>query len=617
MTNDARAPVTLTASISASPNPINELENTVLTFTMSGGTANGAYTFRITITKPSGTGQAYYDLSFNANSTGGTLQAVLCYNQLPPWTAPAGTASTDVPGTYSVIVDETSPKAVTGVATATFVVTNQLKVRIISPSQGTSFARGTTVPFIATVNDIQNNAVTSAQVSVSTPTGSIILSPTTPSGTYSGTYLIQKNDALGNWNITANAYSPSPTNNIGSYSVLASITPSQLVVSDLSTYNQFGSSTSDFSPGDTLYASFRISYSGGGPLMTGAFKIKVENPSGSAVTTLQTIYDSTRGLFYAPSGIQVSSSDPSGSWQLVFPAFTINDTFGNSGPVTTITYRFQVHQVQNPLVINPFYYLIATVAVGGGFGVIVFLKRFNSTTGPFDDLFKLTGGELRPPATLMIMSDSGAGSTTMGLQLLYRDLKRGKFCGLLSYDAFPSEITRRMRNMGWDITPYLQTGQLKILDCYSALAGVEGSLIRDPTDFTEVSIQVTGMIEKAKGPVTMLLDSVTPIFNSSAAKDCINFLQVLGAKLKNSGGIFIFTATKGSIPEEARSKIEALADGVIELNLVKKAKTLSRSLLVKKMAGGQTSPVETGFEIAQGKGILIRKQRIPIGLFRP
>jgi len=124
------------------------------------------------------------------------------------------------------------------------------------------------------------------------------------------------------------------------------------------------------------------------------------------------------------------------------------------------------------------------------------------------------------------------------------------------------------------------------------------------------------MIEKAKGPITLLLDSVTPIFNSSAAKDCINFLQVLGAKVKNAGGIFIFTATKGSIPEEARSKIEALADGVIELNMTKRANSLRRTLQVKKMAGRQTSTMETGFEIVQGRGILMRKQRLPVGLLR-
>src|SRR5439155_532666 len=84
-------------------------------------------------------------------------------------------------------------------------------------------------------------------------------------------------------------------------------------------------------------------------------------------------------------------------------AQSLNDSYGNTGPTTTITYRFVIHQQQNQVVISPFYYVIAAVAIGGSLGTTVFLKRFNSTTGPFDDLFKLTGGEMQPPTTLMIV----------------------------------------------------------------------------------------------------------------------------------------------------------------------------------------------------------------------
>jgi KaiC/GvpD/RAD55 family RecA-like ATPase len=228
------------------------------------------------------------------------------------------------------------------------------------------------------------------------------------------------------------------------------------------------------------------------------------------------------------------------------------------------------------------------------------------------------GGELRAPASLLVLGDPGSGSSTLGLQLLYRDLVAGKYCGLLSYDSFASEVKTKMRDMGWDITKYLETGQMTILDCYSALAGVEGASIRDPTDFTEVSIQVTGMIEKAKnGPVTILLDSVTPIFNAASAKDCINFLQVIAAKVKNSGGTFIATATKGSIPDEARSKLESLTDGVIELTLSRKSGSLLHSLIVKKLSGRATSSKETQFEIISGKGIMLKSKIVPIGLFQP
>ena len=616
-----RAPAGPSYTLGTSPTTLNEEEgNVIITFTITGGSANTAYTFRFTVTKPGGAGQAYVDESFATDTTGAATQALTYPANAPSWNAITGTTRTDVLGNYNVTVVETAPKSVTtGLPVATFRVTSVLTVRIITPTQGTTIQRGTTANFAATVADVNGQPVTDAQVSVSIPGGSqMALNPTTPSGTYSGSYRVQSSDPLGSWNTTATAYSPIPsvTNNFGAYSLIVTISPSQLIVSNLSTYNEFGTPTADFSSSDTLYASFTVSYPTGGYLTTGSFTVRVQDPSGTTTTTLSCIYDPTRNLFYTPSGYQVSASDVAGSWELVFPAQSLNDSYGNNGPAAALTYRFVVHQQQNQVVISPFYFVIAALALGGSLGTMVFLKRFNYTTGPFDDLFKLTGGEMQPPATLMIMSDSGAGSTTMALELLWRDLSKGKFCGILSYDAFPAEVNRRMRDMGWDITEYLKNGQLQILDCYSAIAGVEGSPIRDPTDFTEVSIQLTGMIEKAKGPITILLDSVTPIFNSSAAKDCINFLQVLGAKVKNAGGIFIFTATKGSIPEEARSKIEALADGVMELNMIKRTNSLRRTLQVKKMAGRQSSATETGFEIVQGKGIVIRKQRIPISMLR-
>jgi KaiC/GvpD/RAD55 family RecA-like ATPase len=618
-----RAPAGPSYTMGASPATVNEeVGNVVITFTISGGTANTAYTFRFTVTKPGGAGQAYCDESFPTNSTGGYTQVLTYPNNSPSWNAITGTAQTDVPGNYNVTVVETSPKSVTtGLPSVRFSVTSALTVSIITPTQGITVQRGTTENFAVTVGDINGQPVPNAQVYVSIPGGGQLgLTATTPSGTYSGSYPIQKDDPLGSWNITATAYSPTPstTNNFGSDTISLIISPSQLIISNLSTYNQYGTPTADFSAGDTLYATFTIGYpfASGGSLSSGSFTIRVEDPSGTTATSLSAIYDPYRNLFYTPSGFRPSASDTAGSWELAIPAQSLNDAYGNAGPATTITYRFVVHQDQSQVVVNPFYYLVIALALGGGLGTALFFKKFNSTIGPFDDLFKLTGGEMRAPGTLMITSDSGAGSTTMALELLHRDLARGKACGLISYDGFPAEITRRMRDMGWDITDYVKTGQLKILDCYSALAGVEGSLIKDATDFTEVSIQVSAMIEKARGPVTILLDSVTPIFNSAMPKDCINFLQVLGAKVKNSGGIFIFTATKGSIPEEARSKIEALADGVIELSLIKKSQSLRRTLQVKKMAGHQTSTVETGFEIVQGRGIMMRRQRVPIGLFR-
>src|SRR5207302_2565878 len=90
--------------------------------------------------------------------------------------------------------------------------------------------RETTAYFTATVDDVNGQTVKDAQVSVSLPTGGqLALTPTTPSGTYSGSYRVQRSDSLGLWNISATAYSPAPstTNNFGTYSVQVTVSQSR------------------------------------------------------------------------------------------------------------------------------------------------------------------------------------------------------------------------------------------------------------------------------------------------------------------------------------------------------------------------------------------------------
>src|SRR3989441_9317247 len=117
-----RAPAGPSYTIGASPTILNEEEgNVIITFTITGGTANTAYTFRFTVTKPGGAGQAYCDESFTTDATGAYTQVLTYPVNTPSWNAITGTARTDVSGNYNVTVVETAPKSVTaGFPTATF-----------------------------------------------------------------------------------------------------------------------------------------------------------------------------------------------------------------------------------------------------------------------------------------------------------------------------------------------------------------------------------------------------------------------------------------------------------------------------------------------------------------
>ena len=310
----------------------------------------------------------------------------------------------------------------------------------------------------------------------------------------------------------------------------------------------------------------------------------------------------------------VKSNDTSGVWLVTVK---VSDAYQNTGQ-ETISAIVNVPPSTPTQPLNLYYFIVTALALGSGGSGLLLLRRFNSTHGGFDEFFKLVGGEIPPGTTLLILGDPGSGMSTLSQEIIHHQLTKGKQCGLLTYDAFPSEVIRAMRGFGWDPTPILDSGTLRILDCYSALAGAENAPIRDPVDFTEISIQVSRIIENgSQGPITLVLDSITPIFNSAPARTVINFLRVLSAKVKNSGGILILTGTKGSIPNEVKSNLETTVDGVIELSTIRGGQTMIRTLTVQRVSGRKVSSYPTEFEIVPGKGMLFRKLRVPLRIISP
>jgi len=115
------------------------------------------------------------------------------------------------------------------------------------------------------------------------------------------------------------------------------------------------------------------------------------------------------------------------------PNQSLNDITETTGPTATLTYRFVVHQPQNQVVINPFYY-VSRLWTWGSLGTQSFLKRFNSQRSIRRPV-QAHGRRNATPATLMIVVRLRSRINNNGSPASLRDLSRGKFCGLLSYDA--------------------------------------------------------------------------------------------------------------------------------------------------------------------------------------
>lgn len=595
---EAVPPYTLTISPTV---PVSLGSMITMTLTISGGTRNTAYGVTFDVVKPNGTGSALANKVVNTDNRGNG--AVTQFYPDPSFTATSGTVATDVGGVYNVYVNQTSPSNIGTVATGQFTVNSKLTVVISQPVQGYVVQRGGTATISATVSALSgpDNA---ASVYANTPSNGKLLLPQTSPGVYTVNYLVSSSDPIGVWTIVVQASDTVGNSGISS-PVNITIAKNDLILDSMVAYDSKGDPSTSFSPGDTIHAFFRIRYSSGTSyLTTGQYAVGLRNPSGALIANLTAAYDTSRFGFYTSTGYPVSAFDPGGTWTLSVSANSLNDGFGNTGPGLATSVPLQI--VTSPLSYWPFV-LAGIVAVLGG---IITVKRFDTSLEGFQHLEQIMGGPLPRGASILLLGDAGSGKTILSYQLLHDELESGRLCALLSYDAFPEDVQARMTDFGWDIISHLRKGRLKIIDCYSSLAGQGEGAIKDPSDLTELNIQITAFIAKAKGSaVTVVLDSLTPIFNGVDEKQAINFIQTIGAKVKKTGGLFIETASKGAIPDDAAAKLKTMADGVIELGIVRSRGKSHRFLSVPKMERRRIRSDTVSFQIDRTRGFVFRVSR--------
>lgn len=234
----------------------------------------------------------------------------------------------------------------------------------------------------------------------------------------------------------------------------------------------------------------------------------------------------------------------------------------------------------------------------------------NSST-PFREFYALFGGSLPDASSILISGDPGSGKTTLAQQILYDELSRSKPCIIITYDTFPSNILERMNEFGWDPKTYQTKNKLDIIDCYSATAGVTEGVVPQPFDLTNVSIFLSATMEKlGNQQITIVLDSLIPIFSETESKHAISFIQSIAGKVKKAGGKLILTLSTGSVHPELFHKVESLVDGVVELRMVEEGQILKRYLLVRKMDRRHIIPRLVQFDIVGGRGIQLKLSRL-------
>ena len=226
------------------------------------------------------------------------------------------------------------------------------------------------------------------------------------------------------------------------------------------------------------------------------------------------------------------------------------------------------------------------------------------------ELDSLIEGGLGKGKTYLVVGEPGTGKTVFGLQFLVSGLKDKEKGLYVAIDEKPAEVIEQAASLGWNLAPYIASGDFLILDASAyfntRVADDQGKSIDVEKVLTDLNIYITRL-----GASRLVIDPVGPLFFSNDAAS-----RALDQARKLFYGLQANTRTTNllttySVERNVRGIEEYLVSGtfVLEMELVNSR--FVRTLTIEKMRSTAMEPAQYGFKIMHNRGIVLNGLAAP------
>ena len=234
-------------------------------------------------------------------------------------------------------------------------------------------------------------------------------------------------------------------------------------------------------------------------------------------------------------------------------------------------------------------------------------KAFTGISG-FDEI--LMGGVPKGRATL-ISGETGTGKTVILNEFIYRGITQFKENGVyVTFEEDERDIIKNVMGFGWNYASLI---------AQKKLAFVDAGAFQDVTVESGQNYDLSPLFERVKCAIKktkakrLVIDGLDNLFARFQNKDAVRqTLYRIIAELKDLRVTVLMTAEKSG-PEQALSRYgveEFVADGVIELSLIKGQQQFLRQMFVIKLRGTYFRSGIVEFEITD-HGLVVYP-KIPI-----
>lgn len=223
-----------------------------------------------------------------------------------------------------------------------------------------------------------------------------------------------------------------------------------------------------------------------------------------------------------------------------------------------------------------------------------------------DGFDKLLYGGFPKGRSVLISGEPGTGKTLFTLQFLLAGLKQGETCMFITIDEKPEHILLDAQQMEWDLSPYLNSGKLHILDVtkYFALNDDHSTI-----DVEKIISDILGYVKKNKA-TRLAIDPVAPLIFAEQTKaaviDYIRKLIFAIEEYSDCTTLLTSYVPVGSDKVSHHGIEEFAASGIVLLRLVKHDNKYIRTIRVRKLRGSRIDLSEYNFDILPQRGFVLR-----------
>ena len=233
-------------------------------------------------------------------------------------------------------------------------------------------------------------------------------------------------------------------------------------------------------------------------------------------------------------------------------------------------------------------------------------------------------------AFVLLAGEAGTRDRAVHAELVWRTLQRGEPVVILSFQEPPGSVVQQFLTLEWNVLPYLESGQLHIVDCFTYrlsdrdrmfdrmddwnshlydVATDATTTIRDPSDLGEVRNKLDNALEAREmvDQGLVLVDSLTELGTLVQPVQAYDFVKDLRADVCKGRFVPVFAgATIAGTTDEFPHDLSYVVDGIVEMRLNEEIipDTLIKEARIRKLNGVLVIPEWHAYEYTSGLGMV-------------